>query len=199
MAASRDCWAAWRRRGWCATSCGWRWRRSRWPRTTSRPRTPIGARGVSAALRRLDPPLPPAEQIRHRRARRPDRRRRAPGTGCCIRRSSFARVEGLAADRRWHSGAELCVIGAKKPGAEDPDHPRRSARPGFRRDSTEFLALAAPRSPDRDGRWGAREILDAARMRSVGGGRPAPRWSLAQVFGLSRSTMTKPSSPSAGE
>ena len=83
-------------------------------------------------------------------------------------------------------GAELCVIGAKKPGAQDPDHPDGVRDLGFVDDLHEFLGTCrAMIAPIVTGGGVRVKILDAARIGLPVVGTSAAVGSLAQVFGLS--------------
>jgi polysaccharide biosynthesis protein PslH len=83
-------------------------------------------------------------------------------------------------------GAELCVIGAKKPGAHDPDHPDGVRDLGFVDDLHQFLGTCrAMIAPIVTGGGVRVKILDAARIGLPVVGTSAAVGSLAQVFGLS--------------
>ena len=82
-------------------------------------------------------------------------------------------------------GAELCVIGAKKPGAPDPVYPDGVRDLGFVEDLREFLgSCRAMVAPIKTGGGVRVKILDAIRMGLPVVGTSAAIGSLDSVFGL---------------
>jgi glycosyltransferase involved in cell wall biosynthesis len=81
--------------------------------------------------------------------------------------------------------AELCVIGAKKPGAADPEYPDGARDLGFVKDLREFLGTCrAMVAPIKTGGGVRVKILDAIRMGLPVIGTSAAIGSLDSVFGL---------------
>jgi glycosyltransferase involved in cell wall biosynthesis len=81
--------------------------------------------------------------------------------------------------------AELCVIGAKKPGAADPEYPDGARDLGFVKDLREFLGTCrAMVAPIKTGGGVRVKILDAIRMGLPVIGTSAAIGSLNSVFGL---------------
>ena len=94
--------------------------------------------------------------------------------------------------------AELCVIGAKKPGAADPVYPDGVRDLGFVDDLAAFLGTCrAMVAPIKTGGGVRVKILDATRMGLPVIGTTAAMGSLA-LFGLEPLTTTTVSSGSAG-